>query len=684
MGDVLKNDLILFGDIKPDVYKLSNIYDPDSDFLLTSDVTFQSGVNYYTKTGTGTHVTYTLATVTVGATIPGNTYYVEGEGPTEQSGKFVPAVNSLVVDDTIGNGVYVLYVVHSVDEDTLKTTLRPIRLVEDDDDAPNRIVGYGNDVYMLYYDVRTSDIRLRLDRKLVFYGMRPSYYQLVKVDVDGNRTIISRVTNANNLTSATAVPIISVGSTTVTVSESNKSSIIGKTVQRITNKVVNGTYVASRETFVASATNLVNGTIVYILPETESLQYILKGDQCFAVKDTTFVDGELIYFEVYEAIEDLAGTVVYQKAMTLELVARHALTIDDMDISSMPIVDFDVELKDHPAEHELWTLGKDRLFSNLSYTPKLVYEDGTTHDVPVDNLCCFLYGAEDVDSGLVGREFKIMFKYWPSKNQVINWSRQQNQTAEGSMVCEKTVRIVDNVINSLAKLSVIPLWSSVRSEYTLLYYPYSMYQTRPVAQSGVRVDQNTFSGSNFTARQSFTVACDVLDENGNTTVYKQTVSILLHNYNNYLTETPWIIADQDSAFTTGSSYPTFGSNAAPHVRPVIKYDQATGMYFISATTFNSVAKFLENFYWNASPPAYNSDAEATSKAPIPTHFVLRDLADGLEKTVPIAIESYSSPFTILTTGITNQYVNSTMLMEFYQREDGMDRVIYGVPVEIRP
>ena len=48
MGDYLKNDLLLFGDLAPDVYKRSSIYDPDSDFIHFNSVALREfGLRYH-------------------------------------------------------------------------------------------------------------------------------------------------------------------------------------------------------------------------------------------------------------------------------------------------------------------------------------------------------------------------------------------------------------------------------------------------------------------------------------------------------------------------------------------------------------------------------------------------------------------------------------------------------------
>ena len=50
-----------------------------ASYVITSHSTFQQGTTYYTRTGSGTTAdpyVYTPATVTVGDTVPANTYYV--------------------------------------------------------------------------------------------------------------------------------------------------------------------------------------------------------------------------------------------------------------------------------------------------------------------------------------------------------------------------------------------------------------------------------------------------------------------------------------------------------------------------------------------------------------------------------------------------------------------------------
>jgi hypothetical protein len=424
------------------------------------------------------------------------------------------------------------------------------------------------------------------------------------------------------------------------------------------------------------------------------------------------VDGEIIYLEVYEAVEELTQPV-YVKAMTIELQARRAQVLNHMDVSSTAIVDFVVDLNNAPADRELWFLEKGRSVTTLSYTPKLVFEDGTTESVPIDNVCCFAYGLNDVDSSLAGAEYTLLFKYYPAKNRTVNLTRRHNLSAQGFMYCEKTVKIIEGVRQSIAKISVIPFWNNTTQSYELKFYPYSIYQNRVSEITTVTDMQGSFDGTEkkFGVKQSLTLQTNVIGENGDTATYTQSVTLKLENYNNYTTKSPWLIADQSTYMDAGSTGalngPVYGVNSSPYKRPVLHYNSSTGMYYVSKDEFTSATRFIANFYRNANPPAYNADARAVyvdqddheqvlmseswaatdaTRAPEPTHFLLRDLANGLEICAPQPITTqndafaYSNEFALATTGAANQYVNSTLLMEFYS---GDDNVIYGVPVEVR-
>lgn len=127
---------LLLKDRQPDVWRLTDIWDPDVD-----------------------------------------------TGTPEASGKFIPAVGSIVLDMLQPPTVPIpAYVVVAVDEITFKSTLRPLSSILELGAVSDRILSYGNDIMMLYYDNRETPTRLRIDSNLLILGDNSSEYILYMRD----------------------------------------------------------------------------------------------------------------------------------------------------------------------------------------------------------------------------------------------------------------------------------------------------------------------------------------------------------------------------------------------------------------------------------------------------------------------------------------------------------------------
>ena len=123
----------LLQDRYPDVWKLTDIYDPDID--------------------------------------------TDG---LEASGKHVPAIGSIVLDMNQPADVPIpAYAVIAVDQVTFKPTLRPLTSLLELNVA-DRLVTYGSNQYMLYYDDRETPTRLRIDSNLLILGDNSAEYILYK------------------------------------------------------------------------------------------------------------------------------------------------------------------------------------------------------------------------------------------------------------------------------------------------------------------------------------------------------------------------------------------------------------------------------------------------------------------------------------------------------------------------
>lgn len=152
------NTLILFGDKRPDAFGLSQLYDPD----------------------------------------------IHGSDPTA-SGKIVPAVNSLVTDESTN----ILYRVASVNE-VYKSTLVPINYVNRDDSSSedvSSVINYGNTRFVLYYDDRVKPTKLEIDGKLYVLGSQNTEYRLLRKLSNGTEEIISLYINADEQYSGNRIPL---------------------------------------------------------------------------------------------------------------------------------------------------------------------------------------------------------------------------------------------------------------------------------------------------------------------------------------------------------------------------------------------------------------------------------------------------------------------------------------------
>ena len=127
-----------------------------------------------------------------------------------EEGYFIPAVDALVVETIKGTTTRRLYSVFSVDPITKKSILVPISLV-DVVTNETRVLGYGNETCMLYYDDRVSKTRLVIDAKISLYGGSAAEYKLIRISKTGERIPISLYIDSHGTVQGVLVPIIDTG-----------------------------------------------------------------------------------------------------------------------------------------------------------------------------------------------------------------------------------------------------------------------------------------------------------------------------------------------------------------------------------------------------------------------------------------------------------------------------------------
>jgi hypothetical protein len=122
------------------------------------------------------------------------------------SGTIIPAVDSLVVDEQQN---YTVFIVKSVDPVTHASTLVPAQLATANTnpaDSLTSIISYGNDIFRLFYDLRTTPITVQPDDHLIIFGTGNVSYQLV-LNPGANQQIISRYYDASGTYVGQLVPL---------------------------------------------------------------------------------------------------------------------------------------------------------------------------------------------------------------------------------------------------------------------------------------------------------------------------------------------------------------------------------------------------------------------------------------------------------------------------------------------
>ena len=138
------------------------------------------------------------------------------------SEKIIPTVGTLVIDDSTDNGRGgIAYYVKSVDPKTYKSTLRPLRILQTDDDPDSAlldsIVTYGSDRFVCYYDDRVRPVQLTIDGKLYILGTSKVEYRLLRINANGEEEIVSLYLDSDEQYKGNRIPLTTVANTNGTI-----------------------------------------------------------------------------------------------------------------------------------------------------------------------------------------------------------------------------------------------------------------------------------------------------------------------------------------------------------------------------------------------------------------------------------------------------------------------------------
>jgi hypothetical protein len=251
-----------------------------------------------------------------------------------------------------------------------------------------------------------------------------------------------------------------------------------------------------------NATNRYSGDLVgrvayaYDNPDAASGNVFLP-ERCYLKSNLSLVDGEPLLMEIFMfgheetsadgTTSEIVNTNIAQLCMSLTVIAKEATPLDATDITTRQIVKFDVELNGSDTQGDIWYLQQgDNWHSAFDIVPKVVFDDGSDLTIPVDGKTCFMYGFEDIRSNLIGREYQVLFKFFPHKSFNIDWQKVGLTPTKNFITCRKTVKIINDLAFKIRKISLIPAWNQTAQEYELYYMIFrNDYVSPPVIKTGL-------------------------------------------------------------------------------------------------------------------------------------------------------------------------------------------------------
>lgn len=361
----------------------------------------------------------------------------------------------------------------------------------------------------------------------------------------------------------------------------------------------------------------------------------------------------------------------------VKLFAKQSDIVNDTLLYQPKIVDIKVSATQMLSDGSCYLYEKQSPDS-LEITGTLVYSDGNTRDITVDQVQTFVYGKDDLLASYAGLQQKLLIKYFLSSNETTNVSANNAAVvvSDSSISREFIVKTVSNKLAAPIKISVIPEWNASLGVYNLRYFLYSSDHSGTVdVTSYVSITGGTFSGSDFVKYQTFVFSLNLNSVDSSkwatSTTYAQNCFIKL--------QPPTALERYVIADSASSPY-IYGLDNSTSRRPILAYDSTKRQYFIPSSVFMTEESVLQSFYVNANPP-YDTDIE--SSAAIPTDFLIRDAFSGaMLTTQTMSLSNYTEAFNLIG-GDNGDFVSVTVIVEFIQKlSSGVSNILYGVPVDV--
>lgn len=382
--------------------------------------------------------------------------------------------------------------------------------------------------------------------------------------------------------------------------------------------------------------------------------------------------------QILEENEEVLVTIYNEdgvEVFSAQLFAKESAVINE-DIAYAPtVVGMTISANQRLANGDFFLYEKQD-FASLGFQINLVYDDGSTYQVPVDGVKCVIYGQEDFISSFAGLRQFITVKYYRSENEAID---PLLSDATGTMISSKVaVTVIPNSLGTTAKIMAIPNYNPTTARYVVRYYMYFGDGRSSIDVTGhVTIVEGTLNTTSayFGQWQTYVVGVDMqnVDPTNYPTsaLYQQTIVI---QFGTPVSTIRYQIRDSST-----SQY-VYGQDNSTTRRPSIRFDRTRGQAFIPSYIFGNQAAFIRSFYTMANPP-YDPTIEQIPQTP--THFLLRDAVSGnMLITAPLPIASYSTPFNMLN-DTQGAFIGSSVIVEFLNVISPTNRrVLFGVPVDM--
>ena len=603
-----------------------------------------------------------------------------------------PRVNSLVIDDTIGEH-NTLYVVYSVDPETRKCTLVPAKLMNDVDLYDNQIVTYGNNIYMLYWKTTTMDVYDRTADK----NARPSkVYYARSGDAETGYTYRKiSVATGTNLEGATYYERVSKTLWQLTIDQ--KISVFGTKITKFA--LFRGANLTE-----AGDRSLVSD--YYLNDLGQAVQTTKIGFDLVTVQATDGSEEEyttnlkvpkVCYSSSQVENNDVFCLVMYDDedrvVAQITLLAHDMLGLSELASKQWPIESFTVSANQYDSVDGKCFLFRGQRLDELVFYPQIRYADGNSiSDAQIDSTKLLIYGKDEISTATPGSEYKVLLKYYLSSTEGVadNNTRDYQIGETGRFIYTYvTVKIIAPSESSVSKIVPIPIFNQATG-WDILPVVYYRNRQRPRAIANTSWLASAFVGDNYQTTQPLKIQTVEQDpDSAIPTEFTSSYTITLYNPTT-LTEEPKVCYTfkDEPAVTNRSPY---GSNSAsiPRPRIVRELDTTTSEVrtYIQQSVFQTVEVFLNAFYYQAEPPTIASEGGIRR----PTHFQIRQALVGTNNidvvTVnPIPVEAYANPIALTEDLSNSEAIPGTCIVEFLYHGSGMAAdaydYLYGVPVDM--